>query len=351
MKRYIIPVFIPHYGCTHQCIFCNQRKITGLDRPVSPEQVSAAIAEHLAMITAPRLIEVAFYGGSFTALPADIQQALLAPAYAALQQGKIQAIRVSTRPDCINAEIVTAVCRYGVTTIELGVQSLDDDVLRTAGRGHTARQVAAAVAVIRGMGVKCGIQLMPGLPGETMLSLIATACRTVKLKPDFVRIYPAVVIAGTQLAVLYSRGLYRPLTLPQAVRQAGYLKLLFERNGIKVIRTGLQATAELADQQVVLAGPYHPSFGEMADSFIFHLMVSRCLEQLDCTDSEIFICHHSRDTSKIRGLKNANLNRWRQEYSLRAITLAVDDELPLNAIAMIHQTNRYFINKSMLTSL
>lgn len=348
MKRYIIPVFIPHYGCTHQCIFCNQRKITGMDMPVSPEQVSKTITEHLSMITEPRLVEVAFYGGSFTALKAEIQQALLFPAYAALQQGKIHAVRVSTRPDCIDFDIVKNLLNYGVSTIELGVQSLDDRVLLASGRGHTARHVAEAVAVIRNLRVNCGIQLMPGLPGEDMYSLIATARQAVKLQPDFVRIYPAVVIADTRMSVMYREGLYRPLTLPQAVKQAGYLKLLFERSGIKVIRSGLQATPELADSRVVLAGPYHPAFGEMVDNFIFHLMVSRCLDQLNCRNGEIIIHHHFRDTSKIRGLKNSNIAKWCREYSLKAVKF-INDGLKTGELLIIHQDNRYFINPAMLT--
>lgn len=347
MKHYIIPVFIPHYGCRQACIFCNQRKITGRETPVGPEQVQDIIERHLQGINRPRFIEVAFYGGSFTALQVNTQQQLLAPAYKALKQGGIQAIRVSTRPDCITPEIVSLLYGYGVRTIELGVQSLDECVLDTAGRGHGVKAVAEAIAVIRSFPIQCGMQLMPGLPGEDWNSLITTVRRTADLRPDFIRIYPVIVISGTKLADFYRQGLYRPLSLEQAVRAACYMKLTLERLGIKVIRTGLQATAEMADKETVLAGPYHPAFGEMVEGRFFYLMVNQCLAQLDFAGSSVTIRHHPRDTSKIRGLANSHLAAWRKDYQLQEISLRQDGET-LGEIIICSANNDYVMNKWLI---
>lgn len=347
MKNYIIPIFIPHYGCTHECIFCNQRKITGIESPISPVQIMNTIEEHLNMITQPRKIEVAFYGGSFTALPINTQRDLLMPAYDVLKNGKIHSIRISTRPDCINTEIVNFLRSLGVETIELGVQSLDDKVLRSACRGHTTQAVLNAVAVIRQYPLKCGLQLMPGLPGEDFNSLINTAIKTVQIRPDFARIYPTIVIANTKLAELYHQGEYQPLSLDQAVKRASYLKLLFERNGITVIRTGLQATTDLDNSEVVLGGPYHPAFGELVDSYLFNILITQCFDQLSGNKMEMVIHHHPKDTSKIRGLNNGNILKWHYEYTFNRITL-VQDGLKLGEVVIEHNHDKYTLNKFML---
>lgn len=347
MKNYIIPIFIPHYGCTHECIFCNQRKITGIESPILPIQIVNTIEDHLGMITQPRRIEVAFYGGSFTALPICTQRDLLMPAYNALKKGQIHTIRISTRPDCINAEIMNFLYSLGVEIIELGVQSLDDKVLQSAGRGHTTQAVFDAVSVIRQYPLKCGLQLMPGLPGEDYSSLINTAIKTVTLRPDFVRIYPTLVIANTKLAELYRQGEYQPLTLDQAVKRASYLKLLFERNGITVIRTGLQATKELDNSEVVLDGPYHPAFGELVDSYIFKILITQFFDQFSGKSTSIVIHHHPKDTSKVRGSKNGNILKWYSESMFDDITL-IQDGLKLNEVVIEHNHNKYILNKFML---
>jgi len=347
MKHYIIPVFIPHYGCRHECIFCNQRKITGMNAPVTAEQVDTIIIEHLNRINLPRRIEVAFYGGSFTALSPDQQRKLLIPASNALWNKHIHAIRVSTRPDCINTETVQNLKKYGVSTIELGVQSLDNRVLEAAGRGHTSDDVVKAVNILKSQNINCGIQLMPGLPLENLISLLNTAVRVAKLEPDFVRIYPTIVIANTKLAELYDKGAYSPLTMAQAIRYAAYLKLFFERHAIPVIRTGLQATEELANTEIVLAGPYHPAFGEMVDMFLFYIMAAHCFEQIDCQGQNIVIHHHPRDTSKLRGHKNSNITNWRDRYNLKQIKL-LQDGSRLGQIVIEHNNISYTVNKNLI---
>jgi len=348
MKHYIIPVFIPHYGCTHACVFCNQQKITGHVMPVAVQEVAGIIDEHLERITEKRHIEVAFYGGSFTALDVEVQSELLAPAYRALQQGRIHGIRLSTRPDCIDEMIVQNLIAFGVSTIELGVQSLDNKVLQASARGHSATHVIQAVHLIKKMGLRCGIQLMPGLPQEDWASLIATIQGVIKLAPDFVRIYPTIVIAHTKLAEMYDDGSYVPLSLSAGVARAAFIKLLFAEQNIQVIRTGLQATEELGNRDVVLAGPYHPAFGEMVDSYLFYLMLVHCTESLSLGEnSDILIHHHSRDTSKLRGLKNSNIKKLHSIYNISHLTLKADGQ-KLDELVIEYENICYVINKKML---
>lgn len=349
MKHYIIPVFIPHLGCRHQCIFCNQKKITGRHTPVSASQVAAMIDERLAGVNCDRWIEVAFFGGSFTALPVAIQNDLLAPAYQALRRKRIHAIRLSTRPDCISDSNVANLRRQGVTTVELGVQSLDDSVLVNALRGHSSQIVTEAVNKLKAAGLQCGLQLMPGLPGENWLSLLATVQRAVQLQPDFVRIYPTVVLADTPLADLYHEGIYQPLSLAAAVARSAYMKLVFEQQGISVIRTGLQATEELDSGSSVLAGPYHPSFGELVDSHLFYLMLAGFIEQnAACSESGLSIYHNPKDTSKIRGHYNRNITHIRQRYHLAAVRLHPDTAVKTGTLLLVCDGLTYIINKNMI---
>ncbi|WP_378955452.1 elongator complex protein 3 [Pelosinus sp. sgz500959] len=348
MKHYIIPVFIPHYGCTHACVFCNQQKITGQTVPVSAQEVTGIIEEHLVRITEKRHIEVAFYGGSFTALDLKVQQDLLTPAYEALQCGKIHAIRLSTRPDCITEGIVQNLINFGVSTIELGVQSLDDKVLEASARGHSSGAVVQAVAVIKKMGLSCGIQVMPGLPGEDWASLISTAQGIVQLAPDFVRVYPTLVIANTQLATMYNDGRYDALPISGGVSRAAYLKILFAQYHIPVIRTGLQATEDLGNPEIVLAGPYHPAFGEMVDSYLFYLMVAHFAESVILEkNSKILVHHHTRDTSKLRGMSNCNIKKLQRIYNMDQLVLKADG-LKLDEVLIEYQNLSYIINKKMI---
>ncbi len=352
MKHYIIPVFIPHLGCLHQCIFCNQKKITGRQTPVTPEQVAKVIHERLATINQPRLIEVAFYGGSFTALSESIQNELLAPASQALRSGQIHAIRLSTRPDCISGRVIANLCKQGVTIVELGVQSLDDTVLFRSARGHSSQVVVEAVRQLKDSGISCGLQLMPGLPGEDWSSLIGTVRQTIDLGPDFVRIYPVVVIAGTMLAELYNQGVYHPLTIAQAVSRSAYMKLVFERRGIEVIRTGLQASEELDSQANVLAGPYHPAFGELVDSHIFFLMLAGFIEQYSlCFETDLIICHHPRDSSKVRGQYNHNIILLKARYNLPTVKLCADSTVKKGTLLLINDGLSYELNKNMINHI
>ncbi|MDF2571786.1 MAG: radical enzyme/protein acetyltransferase, family [Sporomusa sp.] len=352
MKHYIIPIFIPHLGCLHQCVFCNQKKITGQITPINASQVGRIINEKLASINQKRHIEVAFYGGSFTALPEAIQNELLAPATESLRSGRIHAIRLSTRPDCISIQTVNNLSKQGVTIVELGVQSLDDNVLIKAARGHDSQVVEEAVRLLKGSGIHCGLQLMPGLPGEDWISLIKTVQQVVRLRPDFVRIYPSIVIADTALAESYGRGVYQPLSLVQAVARSAYMKLLFERQGINVIRIGLQASEELNSTANVIAGPYHPAFGEFVDSHIFYLMLVGLIQNnVIRFDVPFTIHHHPRDCSKVRGQYNSNISNLKRYYHLSNICLQADEAVKRGSLLVEHNGLKYQFNKNMISSI
>ena len=307
MKTSIIPIFIPHYGCPYRCVFCNQWRITGQTKIADPSMVWDMIHSYTEGVQEKRHWEVAFYGGSFTAIDPAMQEALLAPAYQALQQGMIDAIRCSTRPDCIDLTVTERLKRYGMTIVELGVQSMDDHVLAKAKRGHSAAQVVMATKLLRDQGFVVGHQLMPGLPGEDMGSLKNTTKAIVELHPDMTRIYPVVVIEGTELADMYRQGDYVPLSIHEGVVRAAYMKQAFLEAGIPCIRTGLQATDNLNDNTQVLAGAYTPAMGEMVDSRRYQQLLFSLLRRLPLGMASIY--YNRCDTSRVRGIHNVTVKR------------------------------------------
>lgn len=324
MKTYIIPVFIPHYGCPHTCNFCSQKKITGVETDVSPAVVEHMIQSHLQGITKPYFIEVAFYGGSFTALPLSLQRSLLEPAFRYIKNKKIHAIRLSTRPDAIDDTILQQLQQLGVKTIELGAQSFDDQVLALAERGHTAAMIHQAASKIHAFGFTLGIQLMPGLLGDRWRSIVHSLLETLRIRPELVRIYPVIVLEGTRLGELYKEGRFTPLSMEKAVQYAAMMKLFFMRAGIRVIRTGLQASETLDDGKTILAGPYHPAFGEMTDAWLFYLMGCRIFEQVAARGETLVLHHAPEDASRIRGNKNTNTIRWKEKYGWKEIVFCGD---------------------------
>ncbi len=324
MRHYIIPIFIPHLGCPHTCVFCSQRRITGATTEVSPQEVARILDFHLRQITRPYYVEAAFYGGSFTALPGELQEALLQPAVERLGKGGIHAIRLSTRPDYIDASILQRLKERGVRTIELGAQSFDDGVLAASGRGHTVADIYRAGRLIQQAGFSLGIQLMPGLPGDTIATMRHSLEQTLLLHPDVVRIYPTIVIRDTVLASLYAQGRYVPLSLSEAVHIAALMKLALEKAGIRVIRTGLQSGGELNQTGTVLAGPYHPAFGEMVESHFFACMAESLFKNWTELNGKVILHHAPRDASKLRGQHSGNLQRWQREYPQAEFHLRAD---------------------------
>ncbi len=279
---FIIPFFIVHQGCPHRCVFCNQASITGQADgvgQVTPSLVTAGISAWLAR---PRrhpegAVQVAFYGGSFTGLPLERQAELLEAVAPFIEQGVVDAVRLSTRPDCVDAGIAAFLAERGVKIVELGVQSMDATVLAASGRGHGPGEVGRSLQALRGAGLQVGCQLMVGLPGETSRRAVDSARQLADLAPDFVRLYPTLVVAGSALAADYQAGRYRPLSLNRAVARTARLKSIFAAHAIPVIRMGLQDGASLT--QNLLAGPHHPAFGELVLARLFFKKVRRVLRQ------------------------------------------------------------------------
>ncbi len=309
-KRHILPFFIPHLGCPNQCIFCDQHKIAGQSLPPTPGEVAAALARLDPQAASKP--EAAFYGGSFTAIPRDMQISYLAAAKQALDEGRISGIRLSTRPDAVDETELALLKSYGVGTVELGVQSMTDEVLRIARRGHTAADSIAAVKRLKARGFVCGVQLMPGLPGETAESAVQGAARILSLKPDLLRIYPTVVVAGTECERMYRAGEFQPLTLEEAARICLDIKLLAEAAGTQVIRIGLQPTEELARE--VAAGPYHPAFGALVQGLCWREKLLYALHRLPQA-AECFV--NKRDIAPLVGYRRENLAYYPKGLRIR----------------------------------
>ncbi|MCW5208700.1 radical SAM protein [Desulfobulbus sp. US1] len=322
----VIPVFIPHEGCPHCCVFCNQRRISGFtEKSVTAEDVRVTVQTWLDRDgPAQRRVQVAFYGGSFTGLPLMRQKELLGAVAPFLEQGRVQSLRLSTRPDYIDQERVDLLGRYQVSTVELGVQSMNDRVLALAKRGHCAADVDRAVPVLRQAGMEIGIQLLLGLPGDTRTTLRQTVERVIALQPDFIRIYPLLVVQHSELAEQYKRGEYTPFTLDKGVVLAAWMKQRFDQAGIRVVRMGLQAGPEL--ESSLLAGPWHPAFGELVAS---RLMLRRMRKLLAQVSSEGMVQVHinERDQSVFRGMKSANVKRLQQLGLWQRIVLSTDSSL------------------------
>lgn len=254
----VFPVFLAQAGCPQQCIFCSRWQVAGGTEAAAPQAVAARLA---AQLPASGEGEIAFYGGSFTALEPRLQEGYLAAAAPFLAAGRIAGLRVSTRPDAVDVVTARRLAAAGVRTVELGCQSFSDAVLAASGRGHDAAAAARAVAALRDAGLGVGLQLMPGLPGADGDEARASLATALALAPDFLRIYPTVVLAGSRLAEAWQQGAYRPLGLAAAVELCADLLLSCRRAGVPVIRLGLQGDAEL--DRGVLAGPYHPAFGQL----------------------------------------------------------------------------------------
>jgi len=258
-------VFISHRGCPNDCVFCNQKKITARSGDVTPEDARRTIEEHLSTLSRMNLetIEIAFFGGSFTGIPMEDQKAFLAIAKEYKDAGKVQAIHLSTRPDYISREILDNLKAYSVDVIELGVQSLDDEVLTLSGRGHRAQVVYESAALIKEYGFTLGIQLMIGLPGDSLEKCIFSAEETVKIGPQIARLYPTVVIEDTALYDQYLSGEYQPLDEEDAIIRTKAMYEILEKAGINIIRVGLKSSDIMTDQPA-----FHPAFRQLVESRI-----------------------------------------------------------------------------------
>lgn len=331
-RKLVIPVFVPHEGCPVRCSFCDQRELTGTGSGNHSADINHALDVYLSggWQRNGSAVELAFYGGSFTLLSPARQESLLAAACEVRAQGLIDEIRISTRPDGIDNTRLDLLERFGVTTVELGVQSMDDAVLSRNNRGHTAEQSREGIALLKARGFRTGVQIMPGLPGETPKSFLKGIRELVSLKPDMARIYPAVVLRGTELERWYQDGSYSPLALEEAVDLCVEALLMFRRACIPVARIGLQSTPELAE--AFIAGPYHPAFRQMVDSSIALRMMELAWSSPGAPDTpDMPFLVHSRYLSTALGQKKGNLFRFKMRYN-HAPRLAVDDTVPYEAV-------------------
>lgn len=320
--HFIIPIFVPHYGCPHDCVFCNQIRITGLSTDVTPQYVKDTIEEHLS--TFPQkdtTIEVAFYGGSFTGIKKEIQKELLAIPLEYKNSGKIHGIRLSTRPDYIDEEILNLLEEYKVDTIELGVQSLDDTVLNKSGRGHNSQQVYMASKLIKEYKFNLGLQMMIGLVGDSKEKAIFTGKEFIKIDPYCVRIYPTLVIKDTFLEKMYKNNTYKPLSLEEAVDISANLLMLFEYHDIHVIRVGLQPTENIRLGKDVVAGPFHPSFRQLVESYIYKIILEKHLDELgeDIVNTNMVVEVNNKNISNIVGQKSSNTKYLVERYKLKSM--------------------------------
>ena len=332
MKKRIIPIFVPHRGCPHDCIFCNQKKITGVSTEVTSNDVRNIIEEYLPTIDEDASIEVAFFGGSFTAIDEEIQNDLLSVAKEYVEKGLIQDIRMSTRPDCISEDILNRLKEYKVSIIELGVQSMDKNVLIDSVRGHDTEEVIKSAKLIKESGIKLGLQMMVGLPSDSEEKCIDTAKQFIKLKPDCVRIYPTLVVKDTGLEILLNKGEYKPFTLEECVKIVKKLLVLYYVNNINVIRVGLQATEDIQIGKAVVDGPHHPAFRELAESEMIKDYLIYIAKE-NQTNNNILIKTNKKNVSKIIGNKKSNSAYMKNELNINLKTK--EEDIDINDLEII----------------
>ena len=312
-KRCIITAFIPHLGCPNDCVFCNQRKISGSLEAPTPLQLQAAIREGLERNLGRENIQLAFYGGSFTAIPLEEQTKLLEGALPFLHSGEITSLRLSTRPDGIDENTLERLKNYAVTTIELGVQSMDKEVLEKTRRGHTPENTVRASELIKAAGFELILQMMTGLPGDTKGKSLETARKIVALKPDGVRIYPTVIIKDTALADMWQAGDYPEHTVEEAVDWCTEIVKIFDDAKIPVIRMGLNPSDELSDS-AAFGGAYHPAFGELVRSRQL-LGLARAVLQREKPEGGTLLGVHPSDVSTMTGQHRANVLALETEFA------------------------------------
>ena len=334
-KPLIIPVFIPHSGCPHQCAFCNQTILTR-QNPRLPDKstIHHIVTEYYPYKGKREQVELAFFGGNFLGLdPENIIQLLdLIQPY--IQGGKIDGIRFSTRPDTITQQTLDLIRPFNISTVELGVQSMNDDVLIQSKRGHTGRDTINAISLLKKYPFKIGIQVMVGLPGDTESLLLESTKKLAKLAPDFARIYPLMILKDSLMEHWYKKGRYHPLSLEKSIRLVKKMYHIFTAAHVKVIRMGLQASDIMEDKSMLLAGPWHPAFGHLVFSEILYDTACNKIEQ--CRDlikvKDIALRVHPKTESRLRGDKNTNLKKFNQRYPKLNFSICLDKTMSINQL-------------------
>lgn len=332
-KHIVIPIFVPHKGCPFDCIFCNQKIISGQIEEVSEKEIRKTIEDHL-KTSEESFVEIGFYGGSFTGIPKYEQERYLQIGYSYIEAGKVKQMRISTRPDYINNEILDLLEKYHVRIIELGAQSLDNEVLQCSNRGHSIETVVKAAKLIKSRGFQLGIQTMIGLPGDSREKAINTAQKVVEMQPNIVRIYPTLVIKNTYLLKMYLDGKYKPLSVEEAVDISAELLSIYDKNNINVIRIGLQPTDNISEQGEVVAGPFHPAFRQLVQSKLILNKIILDIQSKHLDDAKsIKISCNPREMSNIIGNRKSNIDYLKSKFNLEKITVKAEDYIDLFEIS------------------
>jgi len=314
LRHFTIPVFIPMEACPFSCIYCDQVKISGKTNIPAAGDVVAIIQQHLKTIPDENsVVEVGFFGGTFTGLKMETQERYLAAVQPFIRLGKIHSVRLSTRPDFLDQANIDLLKKFHIRTIELGAQSMDDEVLKSSGRGHTAADVAAASDLIIANGLRLGLQMMVGLPGDSAEKSTLTAKKFIRLGASDVRIYPTLVIKGTHLEKLFLAGKYNPMTLEEAVSRVAEVLEIFENNKINVIRVGLHPSEGMLTGDSLLAGPFHVSFRELVNTEIWGKFLMNILVNTDAETIEITV--PAKELNFAIGYKSKNRNMLLEKFS------------------------------------
>lgn len=337
-RHYIIPIFVSHEGCPHNCVFCNQNTITGTEQRVDAESTRSTIEQYLKTINRENsIVEVSFFGGTFTAVDIKRQKELLAIAKEYKDKGSIDFIHLSTRPDYIDEQILTNLKSYSVDVIELGVQSLDQEVLLKSGRGHSEEDVAKASRLIKEYGFVLGHQIMLGLPGDTFEKDIQTVQKSILMKPDIYRIYPALVIKDTPMEMLYNAGTYKPYELYEAVEITKIIYSMLITNNIKVIRVGLQPTEEINEGKELIAGPFHPAFRELVESSLYNELILNEVPKEYM--GEIHIKVNEKDLSKLYAHKKKFFNDMKAQLKTLNVQVIQDNHIDRGTLVLKTEKN------------
>lgn len=343
MKPLIIPIFVTYKGCPNRCLYCNESITAGNDYGrITELQFRNVVDMYLKNAKSSRdRIEIAFYGGNFTGMDMNYQIELLSLAESYVKAGSVQSIRISTRPDYIDDTRIRLLQNYGVKTVEIGAQSMVDDVLKRSRRGHSSDDVRNSIEHLKKSGFEAGVHLMAGLPGDTTTGFIYTVKEIIKLKPDTVRIHPTIVLKDTPLEDVYLEGDYRPLSLEEAVSLCGFAFSLLRGADIPVIRLGLHITAEMASNGSTVAGPLHPAFGALVEGSVFFGMASHLLKLPKIYGKDVTFSVSPKDVSRLRGLKNDNLERLKNIFQITKIDITEDPLQERESIILTADGVRY----------
>ena len=335
-RSLIVPIFIPNQGCPHRCIYCQQEKITSQStQPVNAFSIVQTLDKALesTRFDPSREPEVAFYGGTFTRLATSLMKELLGAVTPYLKQGLFRSIRVSTRPDSVRKNQLDLMRKLGVSTVELGAQSMDDEVLELSQRGHTAQDTVESVQLLKKYGFKVGIQLMPGLPGDSEAKFMKTVEEIIRLRPHMVRLYPTVVIKGTGLTKWYMEKRYQPLPLEQAVKICQESCIRLEDHGIPVIRIGLMSSPALLKDDQIVAGPWHRAFGFLVRSGIHQEKIASYLPRRGVV-AKISLRAPYREIPLVRGYKNQGLRSIEEKTGASVLGVVADETVPSGQVGV-----------------